>query len=62
MAFDLKTLTTVLGELEEERGIAKEKVLDAIAVALATAYKKEYGKRDQVIRARFDINTGATEF
>lgn len=62
MTFDLKTLTAVLGELEEERGIAREKVLDAIAVALATAYKKEYGKRDQIIRARFDLNTGATEF
>ncbi len=62
MTFDLKTLTAVLGELEEERGITKEKVLDAIAVALATAYKKEYGKRDQVIRAHFDLNTGATEF
>jgi N utilization substance protein A len=62
MPFDLKTLTTVLGELEEERGVTKEKVLDAIAVALATAYKKEYGKRDQVVRARFDLNTGTTEF
>ncbi len=62
MPFDLKTLTTVLGELEEERGVAREKVLDAIAVALATAYKKEYGKRDQVVRARFDLNTGTTEF
>lgn len=62
MTFDLKTLSTVLGELEEERGVTKEKMLDAIAVALATAYKKEYGKRDQVIRARFDLNTGTTEF
>lgn len=62
MTFDLKTLTTVLGELEEERGVAREKVLDAIAVALATAYKKEYGKRDQIVRATFDLNTGATEF
>jgi N utilization substance protein A len=62
MQFDLKTLTTVLGELEAERGVTKEKVIEAIEFALATAYKKEYGKRDQVIRARFDINTGATEF
>ncbi|QQR82293.1 transcription termination/antitermination protein NusA [Candidatus Campbellbacteria bacterium] len=62
MQFDLKALTTVLGELEEERGVTKEKVLEAIEFALATAYKKEYGKRDQVVRARFDINTGTTEF
>jgi N utilization substance protein A len=62
MPFDLKALTTVLSELEEERGVTKEKVLEAIEFALATAYKKEYGKRDQVVRARFDINTGTTEF
>ncbi len=62
MLFDLKTLNTVLGELEEERGVTKEKMLEAIALALATAYKKEYGKRDQVIRASFDPNSGATEF
>jgi N utilization substance protein A len=37
-------------------------VLEAVETALATAYKKEYGKRGQVVRAKFDINTGATEF
>lgn len=62
MPFDLKALNVVLGELEEERGISREKTLEAIEHALATAYKKEFGKRDQVIRAAFDINTGTTEF
>ena len=62
MTFDLKTLNAVLEELENERGISKEKTIEAIAFALATAYKKEFGKRDQVIRARFDLNTGTTEF
>lgn len=62
MPFDLKALNVVLGELENERGISKEKTLEAIEHALATAYKKEFGKRDQVVRAHFDINTGTTEF
>lgn len=62
MPFDLKTLTVVLGELENERGISKEKTIEAIEYSLATAYKKEYGKRDQVIRVRFDMNTGTAEF
>jgi transcription termination/antitermination protein NusA len=62
MPFDLKTLTVVLGELENERGISKEKTIEAIEYALATAYKKEYGKRDQVVRVRFDMNTGTAEF
>ncbi len=62
MPFDLKALTTVLGELENERGISKERTIEAIESSLATAYKKEYGKRDQVVRVRFDINTGTAEF
>lgn len=62
MLFDLKVIHSVLSQLEEERGIPKEKILEAIEMALATAYKKEYGKRGQIVRATFDVNTGATEF
>ncbi|MEN9921442.1 MAG: transcription elongation factor NusA, utilization substance protein [Candidatus Parcubacteria bacterium] len=60
--FDLKVIQSVLVELEEERGIPKEKVIEAIEFALASAYKKEYGKRGQVIKAEFDMNTGNVEF
>lgn len=60
--FDLKVIHSVLGQLEEERGIPREKIIEAIEMALATAYKKEYGKRGQIVRATFDINSGATEF
>ncbi len=60
--FDLKVIHSVLGQLEEERGIPKEKIIEAIASALATAYKKEYGKKGQIVRATFDVDTGATEF
>lgn len=59
---DLKVIHSVLSELEEERNIPREKVIEAIETALATAYKKEYGKRGQVIRAKFDIASGVTEF
>jgi transcription termination/antitermination protein NusA len=59
--FDLKVINSVLTQLEEERGIPKEKVLEAIELALATAYKKEYGKRGQIVRAKFDINSGKVE-
>lgn len=60
--FDLKVINSVLDQLEEERGIPREKVIEAIEQALATAYRKEYGKRGQIVRAKFDIGTGATEF
>jgi len=60
--FDLKVINSVLEQLEEERGIPKEKIMEAIEMALATAYKKEYGKKGQIIRAKFDLNTGTSEF
>ncbi len=58
---DLKTIHAVLGEFEE-RGISKETMIDAIENAMATAYKKEYGKRGQVVRAKLDMNTGTMAF
>jgi N utilization substance protein A len=60
--FDLKTINSVVQQLEEERGIPREKTLEAIAMAFATAYKKEYGKKGQIVRASFDQSTGAVEF
>src|ERR1700752_5201948 len=60
--FDLKVMNSVLGELEEERGIPRAKVIEAIEAALATAYKKEYAKRGVIIRAQLDLNTGTNEF
>lgn len=60
--FDLKVIQSVLQQLEEERGIPREKVLEAIEFSLASAYKKEYGKKGQIVKAEFDAQTGAVEF
>jgi N utilization substance protein A len=60
--FDLKVIHSVLDQLEEERGIPRAKIIEAIEAALATAYRKDYGKKGQIVRAKFDINTGKTEF
>lgn len=46
----------------EEKGISKDRVIETIEAALAAAYKKDYGKRGQNIRADFDAVTGATKF
>ena len=60
--FDLKVINSVLGEMEEERGISRQKMLAAIEESLATAYRKEFGKRGQIITCGFDIDTGTTVF
>jgi len=46
----------------EEKGISKEKVIETIEAALAAAYKKDYGKRGQNIKAFFDEVSGKTKF
>ncbi|MEJ0053778.1 MAG: transcription termination factor NusA [bacterium] len=58
---DLKTINSVFTEFEE-RGISKATMIDAIEVAMATAYKKEYGKRGQVVRAKLSLDTGTVSF
>jgi len=59
---DLKGMKSALEQLEQERKIPKEKIVDAIEQALAAAYKKDYGKKGQIIRAKIDIETGEMEF
>jgi len=59
---DLKVMGSALSQLEEERGVPKEKIIEAIEQALAAAYKKDYGKKGQIVRAHFDLDTGTTEF
>ena len=59
---DLKVINSVIEQMEQERGIPKAKMLEAIEIALATAYKKEYGKRGQIIRSKIDLDSGKMEF
>lgn len=60
--FDLKTLNAALDELREEKGISRESVVEALETALAAAYRREYGKRGQIIRSTFNPETGDLEF
>ena len=59
---DLKALKIALDQLETERRVPRAKIIDAIEQALAAAYKKDYGKRGQIVRAEFDLETGQTNF
>lgn len=59
---DLKTLRSALEQLEEEKNIPRDKIIGAIEDALTAAYKKDYGKKGQIIRAKFDLNTGKVDF
>lgn len=60
--FDLKALATTLEQLEQEKRIPKERILDALEQALAAAYKKDYGKKGQIVRCNFNHENGDMEF
>ena len=49
-------------QIVDEKGLPKEKVIEVIEAALAAAYKRDYGKKSQVIRAEFDDVTKSTKF
>src|SRR3989338_9060230 len=51
---DLKNFNQTIQQIAEEKGISKDKVLETIEMALAAAYKRDYGKKGQIIRAKFD--------
>jgi N utilization substance protein A len=59
---DLKIFKSALSQLEDEKKIPKEKILEAIEQAMAAAYKKDYGKKGQIIRAKFDLESGKIDF
>jgi N utilization substance protein A len=58
---DIKSMHTALQALEEERKIPKDKILEAIEQALAAAYKKDFGKKGQIIRCHLDEETGVAQ-
>ena len=62
MSLDLKNFQSALEEVLTERGIPREKILETIEMALAAAYKKDYGKRGQIIKTKFNSAKGKAEF
>lgn len=59
---DIKSLKLALEQLESERRIGRERLIDAIEQSLAAAYKKEYGKKGQVVRSIIDLDAGTVSF
>lgn len=62
MLFDLKILKSTLEQIEQEKKIPQAAIIDAIEQALAAAYKRDHGKRGQVIRSVFNLETGDVDF
>ncbi len=56
--FDFKQLSVAIRAIAEEKNLPEETVQEAVEQALAAAYRRDYGDRDQEIRVKMNLNTG----
>jgi len=59
---DIKSFTSAIAQIAEEKGIPYDKVIESIEQAIAAAYKKDYGEKGQVIKAKLNPETGDVKF
>ena len=59
---DIKLFSSAIAQIAEEKEISPEKVWETIEMAIAAAYKKDYGKKGQIIKAKLDPKTGEVKF
>ncbi len=59
---DIKGFTSAISQIATEKEIPQEKVVDIIEQAVATAYKKEYREKGEVVKAKIDAKTGEAHF
>ena len=59
---DLKNFATAISQIAEEKGLSQEKIIETIEQALAAAYKKDYGEKGQIIKAKLKPETGNVKF
>ncbi|MDP3947379.1 MAG: transcription termination factor NusA [bacterium] len=60
--FNIKELTRAIEQIAQEKGIDVERVQEAIESSIAAAYKKEYGHRGEIVRAKVNPKTGDLKF
>lgn len=58
MEFDFKQLALAIQTIAEEKNLPEETVQEVVEQALAAAYRRDYGDREQEIRVSMNLNTG----
>ena len=58
MDLDMKQLALAIRTIAEEKNLPEDTVKDAVEQALAAAYRRDYGDRDQEIKISMNLNTG----
>lgn len=55
---DVKQFLLAIKQIAEEKSIPEQSVLETVEAAIAAAYKRDYGKKGQIVRAKLDPETG----
>ena len=58
---DIKQFMSAIKQIAEEKGIPEASVSETIEAAIAAAYKRDYGKKGQIVRTKMDVETGKLE-
>ena len=58
MDMDFKQLGVAIRSIAEEKNLPEETVQEVVEQALAAAYRRDYGDREQEIRVTMNLNTG----
>jgi N utilization substance protein A len=58
MDLDMKQLVVAIKAIAEEKNLPEESVKEVVEQALAAAYRRDYGDREQEIRVNMNLNTG----
>src|SRR3989344_2000120 len=59
---NIKDLSRAIKQVAEEKSLEPERIIEAIESSIAAAYKKEYGTRGEIIKAKVDMKTGELHF
>lgn len=55
---DLKAIEVAINHVSAERGIRREDLVEIIEAAIRTAYKKDYGDKDESVNVKLDFESG----
>ena len=58
MDLDMKQLATAIKAIAEEKNLPEDTVKTVVEQALAAAYRRDYGDREQEVRVEMNLNTG----
>ncbi len=58
MDLDMKQLAMALRSIAEEKNLPEDTVQEVVEQALAAAYRRDYGEREQEVRVTMNLNTG----